>query len=108
MFQVVIIIFYYIFINQIILPLINSVWFHPLPIEFSYLSSYGSGSRKRYTLKHLLMCLEEGGVLEVVLPVRRQMTYLRKGSAWINRGQEKTMQINCKIKFTNDSFQRFY
>ena len=39
-------------------------------LNSSDLPSYGSNSRKRYTLRLLSMCLEDGEVLEVVLPGR--------------------------------------
>ena len=51
------------------------------------------------------MCLEEGGVLEVVL--LRGMTYLE--GVYLGRalGQEESMKINYKMNFIKDSFQRF-
>ena len=41
--------------------------------------SYDLELRERYKIRLLLMCLEEGGVLEVVLSERRKMAYLWKG-----------------------------
>ena len=42
------------------------------------------------------MLLEEEGVLEVVVPERRQMTYLEEGFAWGYLGQNETTQITVK------------
>ena len=42
------------------------------------------------------MFLEEEGVLEVVVPERRQMTYLGKRFAWEYLGQNETTQITVK------------
>ena len=46
----------------------SSIFFHPLIMNPYDLPSYGSESRKRYRRRLLLICLEEGGVLEVFLP----------------------------------------
>ena len=54
------------------------------------------------------MCLEEGGVLEVVLPSRGQMTYL--GEVWVCLGAWNVrgiIQVNYKMNFIQDSFQDF-
>ena len=50
---------------------------------------------------------KDGGVLEVVLPGRGQMTCFGKGFAWGTRGRGETIQINYKMNFTQDSCQRF-
>ena len=71
--------------------------------------SYGSESRKKYTLRILSMCLREEGGLEIALPDRAQMTYLgRKRLYGRLRGYRETMQINEKINFIQDSFQKVF
>ena len=54
------------------------------------------------------MYLDERRVLEVVLHVRGQMTYLWKGSVSTgDQGQGETNQINHKMNFIQVSFQKF-
>ena len=51
---------------------------------------------------------KRGGVLEVALPGRRQMTYLGEGRVWLgDQGYGETIQINYKMNFIQDSCQRF-
>ena len=52
---------------------------------------------ERYTLRLLSMSLEEGGVLEVVLPGRGQMTYLGKEKLALGTGgKEKPYRLTIK------------
>ena len=71
------------------------------------LPSYGTNSRKRLTLR-LLSMYKEGGAFEVVLPGKRanQLPQGRKSLPGRTRVEE-TIQINYKINFIQESFQRF-
>ena len=59
--------------------LLKALFSFILSLLNSDLPSYGSNSKKRCTLRLLSMCLEEGGVLEIVLPGSGQTTYLGEG-----------------------------
>ena len=85
--------------------------FHPLIIEFFLIYLAMAQNRGRIHTKDFVE-VSKGpplGGLDIALPGRAQMTYLgRKRLYGRLRGYRETMQINEKINFIQDSFQKVF